>query len=207
MITIDVYREVRARLAALGYVGDWEWSENLNPPATAEDFACEYTWVVLNSGMKNTVARKIMDRVWPALQAGVPLDATATPFHGGKILGHRGKATAIEDTWRRREERLAQFYAIDDDRDVVEWCESLPWIGPITKYHLAKNLGVDVAKPDRWLVRLAEAEGATVDWLCTRLAAASGDRIATVDVVLWRACAVGLLRVRDGVVSLCSEAP
>lgn len=67
--------------------------------------------------------------------------------------------------------------------------------------HLAKNLGCDVVKPDRWLERLAAAEGTTPHLLCNRLAYASGDRIATVDVVLWRACAIGILTVNDGVIA------
>lgn len=199
-LTPEVYREVRARLAALGHVGDWEWSQNLRPPATAEALVCEYTWVVLNSGMKNTIARKIMDRVWPCLLADLPL-------HPG-VFGHRAKALALGLTWSRRARLFEEFRAFgltglapcDGDHltaTVVAWCEALPWIGQITKYHLAKNLGVDCAKPDRWLVRLADAEGETVDGLCARLAREVGDRIATVDVVLWRACAVGVL-VTDG---------
>jgi len=69
---------------------------------------------------------------------------------------------------------------------------SLPWIGEITKYHLGKNLGtLDTAKPDRHLVRIAGAEGAHA--LCARLARATGDKVATVDVVIWRAANLGLL--------------
>lgn len=189
-LTADTYREVRARLAALGHAGDWEWSQNLKPPATAEDFACEFTWVVLNSGMRNTVARGIMDRVWPALKLGRPVI---------EVFKHLGKAGAIEFVWSERVRLFEQFQRTDD---VLDFCHGLPWIGPITKYHLAKNLGADVAKPDRWLVRLAEAEGETVVTLCQRLAREVGDRIATVDVVLWRACAVGLLKVADGEIAM-----
>lgn len=191
MLTADLYREIRARLAAAGHVGDWEWSQNLKPPTGPEALACEYTWVVLNSGMKNTVAHKIMDRVWPLVSSGMAI---------GNAFGHRGKAEAIESTWRQRTERYQSFFVANalGAAAVLVWCESLPWIGPITKYHLAKNLGVDVAKPDRWLVRLAEAERTTVDDLCTRLARETGDRVATVDVVLWRACAIGMLGVHDG---------
>ena len=87
----------------------------------------------------------------------------------------------------------------------VDRCASLPWIGDITKYHLAKNLGANVAKPDRWLVRLADAEKTTVDQLCRRLAIATGDRVATVDVVLWRACAVGVLVIDGGMISVASS--
>lgn len=200
-MTADLYREVRARLAGMGHVGDWEWSQNLKPPATADALACEYTWVVLNSGMKNTVAQKIMDRVWPRLLADLPLYPTA--------FGHRAKALAIDLTWDRRAQLFAEFCAFGltggdhTAAAVIAWCEALPWIGPITKYHLAKNLGVDCAKPDRWLIRLANVDGESVDDMCARLARETGDRIATVDVVLWRACAVGLLAIADGRIEVC----
>lgn len=107
---------------------------------------------------------------------------------------HPGKAAAIRYIWDNREQLLADFRAAPDK---VAWCESLPWVGGITKWHLAKNLGADVAKPDRWLVRLADISGETVANLCERLSRSSGDRIATVDVVLWRACATGIVAVNS----------
>lgn len=181
ILTVNQYLDVRRRLIDLGHEGDYEWSENLKPPSTPDALSCEFTWVVLNSGMKNTVARKIMDRVWPLLIAD---QSIASAF------GHKGKVAAIERVWRHREDYFTCFNIATDK---VAWCESLPWIGGITKYHLAKNLGVDCAKPDRWLVKLANESGESVEGLCGRLAAATGDRVATVDVVLWRACAVGIL--------------
>lgn len=190
----DTYRRVRARLAWLGHGEDYTWAQSVGRPATAEDLACEFTWVVLNSGMRNTVARKIMDRVWPLVVSGRPLT---------DAFRHRGKVAAIEFVWSERH-RLFRQLADTADAHVVEFCHGLPWIGDITKFHLAKNLGADVAKPDRWLVRLADASSETVDGLCARLAAETGDRVATVDVVLWRACAVGVLRIVDGAIQVAA---
>lgn len=191
MITLEDYVAVRDRLVVLGYADDYSWAQTVRPPATAEALVCEYAWVVLNSGMRNTVATKLMDRVWPRLVASLPLI---------DVFKHRGKVAAIEGVWNRRAEHFDKWQRVlarQDVEDVLRWCWSLPWIGRVTKYHLAKNLGADVAKPDRWLVRLAQASGETVDELCSRLAAASGDRIATVDVVLWRACAVSAIEVTE----------
>ena len=191
-LTVEIYLHVRTRLAELGYGEDYTWSETLKPPATAEDLSCEYTWVVLNSGLKNTVARKIFNRVWPRVRAGESI---------ARVFGHKGKVAAIEHVWSHR---IAYFMSFQATADVIGWCKELPWIGDITKYHLAKNLGADVAKPDRWLARLAEAECTTVEALCSRFAAATGDRVATVDLVLWRACAIGLLAIEAGDVVLRS---
>jgi hypothetical protein len=183
----DAYREICARLLDLGHGPDREWAQNLKPPSSPEELALEHAWVVVNSGMRNTVARGIMDRVRPLLVTG---QSVAPAF------GHKGKCGAMEFVWRERG-RLWADAVVLVGAELVEWCQGLPWIGPITKYHLAKNLGADVAKPDRWLERLARVEGLGVHDLCARLARDTGDRIATVDVVLWRACAVGVL-VTDG---------
>jgi hypothetical protein len=165
---------------------DIEWSENIQPPATADDFAQEAIFVICNSGMKNTIARKIFEKVIQAINTG----QSATT-----ALGHPGKAAAIDDIWRRRVELLAEYLAASDK---VEFCSSLPWIGQITKFHLAKNFGADVAKPDVHMQRLADREGCTAQQLCERLAASTGYRAATIDVVLWRACANGILNSRSG---------
>jgi hypothetical protein len=73
----------------------------------------------------------------------------------------------------------------------LAWLRKLPWIGKITAYHMAKNLGVDCCKPDRHLVRLAQVIDSEPETLCHDLAAATGDRVATVDTVLWRAANLG----------------
>lgn len=71
----------------------------------------------------------------------------------------------------------------------IVYLDSLPMIGPITKYHLARNIGLDYAKPDRHLIRLAEKFGyPDIQVMCTKLSAYSGWRIGTVDVILWRYC-------------------
>jgi hypothetical protein len=112
-----------------------------------------------------------------------------------KVFGHQGKAAAIDDIWRRRRELLAGYLAANDK---IEFCASLPWIGNITKYHLAKNFGAQVAKPDVHLQRLADREGIGPQALCERLSVSSGYRVATVDLILWRACANGIMNSRTG---------
>lgn len=186
-LTVELYEATRRRLTEEKRWSDAvSWQESVQRPATAEAMASELVWVITNSGMHNRVARTIFDRIWPALQAGEPLYPA--------VFGHRGKALAMENIWDNRATLFEQMKPLPDDR-LVEWCEGLPWIGAITKYHAAKNLGADVAKPDRWLDRLARSNGETVAGLCKRLADATGDRVATVDLVLWASCADGLLRI------------
>jgi hypothetical protein len=191
-LTTETYLHVVALLVERGYAGDREWSENVKAPTTPENFVQEYVWVVLNSGMKSVIARKIMNRVWPVVSSG---------GSARTVFDHPGKSAAIDLVWANRLDHFSTFQNVPL-ADLVEWCQTLPWIGPITKFHLAKNLGADVAKPDRWLERLAACEQESVDELCARLAKTAGDRVATVDVVLWRACAIGVLSIADGAVRL-----
>jgi hypothetical protein len=109
------------------------------------------------------------------------------------VYGHPGKSAAIDEIWRKRRSLIREFRATDD---VIAFCARLPWLGPITKFHLAKNLGVDVAKPDVHLNRLAKLEGVTAQELCERLASETGYRAATIDLILWRACADGIIHSR-----------
>lgn len=180
--------DLRALIEAMGEVAaaDIEWAESILPPTDADVFAREAIFVICNSGMKNTVARQIFDRCMSAIQDGV---STRRGFN------HPGKVIAIDTIWRDREELLAGYLAASDK---LAFCQSLPWVGGITKYHLAKNLGADVAKPDVHLVRLADREGCTVQALCERLATETGYRVATVDTLLWRACADGFINSRTG---------
>jgi hypothetical protein len=158
-----------------------DWSESISPPETAEDFAREAIYVICNSGMKQSVAAPIAARCMMALDAG----ASAST-----VFGHLGKAAAIDAIWQQRGilfERYRDIYV------KVDSLSELPWIGPVTKHHLAKNLGVDTAKPDVHLERLATRDRTTVERLCRRLARQTGYRRATIDSVLWRACADGIL--------------
>jgi hypothetical protein len=64
---------------------------------------------------------------------------------------------------------------------------AFPFIGPTTVFHLAKNIGVRVAKPDRHLMRLASASGFDdVQTFCGCISDFLGEDIRKIDSVLWR---------------------
>lgn len=194
MITADDFRRIRQLLGEQAE-DDIAWAEGLRPPIDAEQFAMEAIFVICNSGMKNTVARGIFQRCRDALADGTPVC---------EVFKHPGKASAIELIWRNREQLLASYLAADDK---LANLQSLPWVGGITRYHLAKNFGADVAKPDVHLQRLADREGCTAQALCERLAGELGLRVASVDTVLWRACANGILNSRTGTIHQVPATP
>jgi hypothetical protein len=59
----------------------------------------------------------------------------------------------------------------------------------VTTYHLAKNLGVDVVKCDRHLMRLAPILGFhSPEEMCAAIGHQVGEPVSVVDIVLWRYC-------------------
>ncbi len=145
---IVAYSSFRAKMAAdPAWSDDLDWQETVTFPDSPEVFANQLIWVILNSGMKSAVARLISERVYPRLKSGEPIYPNA--------FRHVGKSAAIEHIWKNRISLHAVASQLGD-ASLVEWCGNLPWIGNITKYHAAKNLGADVAKPDRWLDRVAK---------------------------------------------------
>lgn len=182
------FARIRAALGQQAEDDIW-WAENeCRMPATPEVYAMETIFVICNSGMKNTVARGIYQRVRTALEAGKSARSA---------FGHPGKAAAIDAIWAGRRDSHQRLLECPPERR-LEFLAGTPWIGEITKYHLAKNFGLPVAKPDVHLQRLADREGCTAQALCERLAAEVGLGVAAVDTVLWRACANGVLDSRSG---------
>ena len=136
------------------------------------DFLYAYVYVVLNAGMKNQVAEKIYEKY----------------IHKGlNAIGHPGKKDAVEELENNFKTWYFKLKEIDSIQDKLDYLQTLPWIGKITKYHLARNLGIDVAKPDRHLVRLANHFNYDdPQSLCEYISTKTGDRVGVVDVVLWR---------------------
>lgn len=190
MITLRAFQGIVKALDKAGYArDDIAWSITSQMPTCADDFAREVIYVICNSGMKNTIARKIFNKVMNHVTQG---------GKAGEMFFHTGKAQAIDYIVRERKRLFRELRKRRSTEDVLLFCESLPWIGQITKYHLAKNFGAQVAKPDVHLQRLADREKTTPQKLCERLARESGYKVATVDILLWRACAVGIISSLTG---------
>lgn len=147
----------------------------------ADAFAQHAIFAVVSGGMNAIVAERIYLRCMAALNAS----ASAT-----SVFKHPGKSLAIDHIWNERQRHYVGYVEASDR---LLFLETLPWIGPVLALHLAKLLGHDVAKPDVHMERLARRERTTTAKLCRRLARQTGYRVATIDSILWRACADGLL--------------
>lgn len=183
-MTPEKYLDLKQFVIDSGYEKDIDWSESCTEPENAFVFFCEATWVILNSGIKNQVAEKIWKRVQDAILKNVSVH---------NVFHHKGKADAIEYLRKYKKNLFIDFIGKNTDKEKLDFLESLPWIGPVTKYHLGKNLGMDICKPDRHLIRIAKKYNTTPELLCRKLSDIIGDRIATVDYVIWRSANLGKL--------------
>ena len=84
----------------------------------------------------------------------------------------------------------AQSFAIVKSQivsDPLTRLQEFQYIGPVTAWHLAKNLGYNDAKPDRHLCRISEVFGYSCPMdLCADISEVTGDSRNVVDIVLWR---------------------
>jgi hypothetical protein len=189
-IYISAYAELSTKEEYRHEIG---WIENIKPleEQTWQTFEYEYIWVVLNAGMKEQIARKIYERFLDAAEHYE--ERKEDPF---QTIGHKGKRKAIS-SFVGNGERYFQRLQIAEDK--IEYLKALPWIGDITKYHLAKNMGIDCVKPDRHLERMAKVyDYATPYDMCKQIQIDLGGigtpyqtKLATIDLVLWRWCNLG----------------
>lgn len=170
---IQFYNTAKEYCIDHGFAQEIKWVRQRRFENVDSDyFLHEYAFVVINSGMKNQVAEKIFQRFQIAFDL--------------KTIGHLGKRKAIEECMKNSK---LWFNALKEAEDKVEFLGTLPWIGKITKYHLARNVGIDVAKPDRHLVRLSRMFGfKDPQDMCGYISEKTKDRVGVVDVILWRYC-------------------
>jgi hypothetical protein len=181
------YMEAYGRVVEAGFEKDIQWAQDLaKVEPDARYVMCEGAWVIVNSGFRYNVARKL----WPRLQVAfcdfdhMCIGPELLP-RALKVLRHERKMGAIVELARIiRDEGIDTILA--DAKDPPKLTR-LPYIGKVTCWHFAKVLGVDVVKPDVHLQRAAAAAGFPSPLaLCEAIRDASGDRLTVVDSVLWR---------------------
>lgn len=180
-MNVELFYELRQGIINAGYGDEIVWQESVKEPDTADEFMWQYIWVVISSGMKNQVARIIEQRIAEAYNMKWAIST---------VFNHKGKVKAIEYMIANHDKLFEEYLEADNK---LAFLKSLSYIGDITKYHLAKNLGEDVVKPDRHLVRIANKYKVSPNTLCLKLAKETSYRIGTIDLILWRAGNLGLI--------------
>lgn len=190
---VDFYLLAKNTVLAQGFAYEIEWQDRLSFPEIDEShFLREAGWVVLSCGMRESVVRM----KFPALSVAfcnwssageIARHASKCKKRALRVFAHAGKVDSIVEI-----ARLVESCGFVNFKDKIAsggtiFLQSLPFIGPITCYHLAKNLGLDVVKPDRHLLRISALAGCgTPAELCERISNVTGDRVSVVDIVMWR---------------------
>lgn len=179
--------------------------EKLSPDGFAE--MCAY--VILAGGFSQKTAKIIHQIIMDEIRRNGANSASLL-----KIFNNKNKIGAICKIWQSRDALRDGYYALNNLDDKIKYLQSLPHIGKITANHLARNLGEDVVKYDIWIQRLGCAFANDADLsacidngkLCDNVKSACDDMFAHlsrqtglprgyIDVVLWKACQLGLIKL------------
>jgi hypothetical protein len=190
---LERYIDAKESVIAAGFGAEIDWQEEvLRREVTEVDVLRETAWVILSSGLAYRavaarfpgVSRACFDWESATLIAVFRAECRAEAI---VEFNHPKKIDAILDAAERIASVGAKSAISQFRQRPLDYVADFGFVGPTTKYHLAKNLGVNTVKPDRHLTRIAKSAGfESPKALCDELAALSADPVSVVDVVLWR---------------------
>jgi endonuclease III len=176
-----------------GHAAEIGWQEDIIfDHITETDFLRETAWVILSSGMKESVIRRKFNEIsevfyqWESAFLIVN-NRDRCMTKALNLFNNNKKISAIIEICEQV--NLRGFFEIK--KSVAEqgtnYLLQFPFLGPATSLHLAKNIGLPVAKPDRHLIRIVNAVGYNSPQdMCSDIALLTGEEIAVIDLVLWR---------------------
>lgn len=190
---LKVYLTAKQAVMSRGFAWEIEWQAQRHLDQVDEtEFLREAAWTVLSAGFREAVVRRLFG---PISEAFLGL-SSASAIHANRehcrraalrVFNHRGKINAILEIASMVHTMGFEHVHEKIQQEGVQFLQKLPYIGRITAFHLAKNLGLPVVKPDRHLQRIAAATGfRSPQELCQLISDHLGEPVQVVDVVLWR---------------------
>jgi hypothetical protein len=171
----------------------FEWAHSIGPHTfrnlKEKGFLEHYCFVVYASGFKFSVLNEKFSQISGAFKKFDP--ASLSRMRSLKpvlaLFNHERKASCFLEGAKKIHSEGFKAFKNRLREEGTEALQSLPGIGPITKDHLAKNIGLaDVAKADIWLERAAKLCGAsTVSELTAYLGKHFKLSEHVVDVSIW----------------------
>ena len=193
----SAYVKAKLNVLANGFGGEIAWQRTVRVDELTETTLLrECGWVILASGMRESIIRQKFPEIGQAF----------FDWRCAAVISSR-RDECIRQVLKhfRNEPKIRAIATVADiihakgfaalqaeiTSDPISTLRQFPFIGPRTSYHLAKNIGVPVAKPDRHLCRLADLTGRHHPLeLCEEIAKYVGDPVSVVDIVLWRFAAL-----------------
>lgn len=174
---------------------DLDYWRNLPKPAEIEEcyFFSELTWCIYNAGMKETVIRQkwsnIQELYFNFNADMVVSESEFIRFAAPGIFNHKLKTEAVIKSAKMivNDRPINKKLGSMSEVEALTYFKTYPFIGDVTKYHIARNVGFDVVKPDRHLVRITEfLNYEAPDKLVREIANITGERKGFIDYVLWQ---------------------
>lgn len=210
-----LFFELEKQLSDLGLNSD---SENFSvikerllnkKPISEYDFARQAIYVILAGGFSQKTAKKVHAQIMDYLDKNQQpkFDDLFAIFH------NKNKITAIINIWENRQKHRDFYYNFNSLDEKLSYLLTLPHIGKITVNHLARNLGEDIVKYDIWIQRLGvKFSGKNLhnkinngkldkdvkkacDDMFEFLIIETGLPRGYIDVVLWKSCQNGLIKL------------
>ncbi len=190
---LDVYLSAKEAVVARGFAWEIDWQAERRLDRIGEsEFLRESAWTVLSTGFREAVVRRLFGPICEAFlgmrsAAAIQANRARCRRDALKVFNNSRKVTAILEIASIVEDMGFERVRRQIELDGVRFLQTLPYIGSITAFHLAKNLGLPVVKPDRHLRRIAAAAGFSSPLeLCQLISDQLGEPLQVVDIVLWR---------------------
>lgn len=187
------YLSAKEQVIVAGFASEIDWQDSIALDDLNEStFLRESAWVVLSCGFRESVLRQRFADISVAFLSWANakiIAANSNHCREDALLVFRNprKIDGILSIVNKVASEGINAIRSKIKRRGVDFIREFPFMGPVTAYHLAKNLGVEVVKPDRHLVRLAEVAGySSPECMCRRIAEYVGDSLQVIDLVLWR---------------------
>jgi hypothetical protein len=191
MNNVYEYYQKASEYVRKNYLGEFEYFRDLKiknlEQFSEKEFLGEFAWVVFTSGFKVARVESKWEELEKAFNGFDPNKINEKSVRSAmQIINHEGKCMAVLKCAKLiNKNGFKEFkkkHLTNEDS-----MEKLPFIGPVTKYLLARNLGMDKVKPDRWIVRISRNfKFHDHEEMCKKISEKTGDKIGLIDYVLWR---------------------
>ena len=213
-ITPQIFHQIENYLVQINQDSDKstfaELKQNLDNPKklNPKEFAEEIIYVILASGFKQKTAKKYFYLIIDYLKKSKP----PTLENLLQIFNNKNKMKAVLKIWENKKKYCKEFYVKKPLQKQLNFLQTLPHIGNITKFHIARNLGLNFVKYDIWIQRLGvclfgcENDVCKIDnsklspyiqQICDKmfneLSLSLNEKEGYIDVVLWKACQQNIL--------------
>ncbi|MEP1035519.1 hypothetical protein [Ekhidna sp.] len=187
------YFLAKKELLELGYLDEIIWQDEIgNFNITKEILLSEFAWVVLSSGMRESVIRNKFNDIskifydWHNTTALLN-NKDICLKKALRVFNNEKKILAIIEFAEFLDKHGSKITLQRINEEKQNFLMKFSFLGPTTSLHFLKNIGFNTAKPDRHLIRISNVYGfSDPNEMCLRLSRVIDESVPVIDLVLWR---------------------